>query len=64
MNGEKPARAIHPERLGIPPGLPYVVVDHKFIYQGNRKVAIVLSYTMARRIAAALNQYVPDERGL
>jgi hypothetical protein len=56
-------RKVDSKRVGIPPGLPFVVRERTLVYHGQQKVAIVVSATMAKRIANALNQYMPDERG-
>lgn len=56
-------KTVDKSRVGVPPGLPFVVRERTLVYRGQQKVAIVLSGTMAKRIANALNQYLPDERG-
>lgn len=50
-------------RVGIPPAPPFIVRERTLVYHGQQKIAIVVSATMAKRIANALNQYLPDERG-
>ena len=57
------ARKVNEARVGIPTGLPFVVRERTLVYRGQQKIAIALSVTMAKRIANALNQYLPDERG-
>lgn len=51
-----------PAREGRPTGLPFVAVENT-VYRGQTRIAICFSGTMAKRIANALNRYIPDSRG-
>lgn len=59
MNRETPAN-----RSPIaPPKAKFVAVDRS-VMRGLEHVATAISNTFARRIARALNQYVPNDRGI
>jgi hypothetical protein len=64
-NGRSPTRfcSEHERKIMEPKPQPKFVAVKDFVYRGSQLIARVVSHTMARRIANALNIYKPKEKG-